>query len=396
LSNVFTDATALFAHIVGPRFVERRLPPPARFGLASPARPIAPDNGRASSADSLWTTNVAAVDALKSVSSRTFAVISTEFPHHPWTVLPTGQAHSGRGIVQPGQPLGAWHDDPQPIRTAYQNHLAQVGAVDTLVGRMLDTMSEAGTLDASMIVVVADHGVAFRPNEPFRDPPERTVLAEIASVPFFVKFPDQRDGRVEDRPVEITDLAPTIYDVIGADPTRTDGRSLRDPSNPRERAVHGWGWSPVEIPDRIGPLVRKAAARKASFLNMPVAPKGAVETFYAVGPFADRVGKRVTSFRVGSRSRLEVELVDADAYERVDPDAPWLPAAVTAVVESGSSDLPIVIAVNERVAAMVEIVEDHDMRRIDSIFWPGFLHAGRNSIDLFEFDDGVLRPIRTI
>ena len=50
-------------------------------------------------------------------------------------------------------PAEYWDDEPWLVLQGYQRYLLQVGFVDTLVGRVLRTLDEAGIYDRSLIVV---------------------------------------------------------------------------------------------------------------------------------------------------------------------------------------------------------------------------------------------------
>ncbi|MFM6977948.1 MAG: sulfatase-like hydrolase/transferase, partial [Micrococcales bacterium] len=57
--------------------------------------------------------------------------------------------------------------DPRPItsvdrrRDAYQSHLRQFVAVDSVIGDLVNTIKSSGNWDSTMIVVTADHGLTF-------------------------------------------------------------------------------------------------------------------------------------------------------------------------------------------------------------------------------------------
>ena len=92
--------------------------------------------------------------------------------------------------------------------------MLQVQYVDRLVGRLLDALRAGGLFDDAVIVVTADHGASFATGEP-RRPANRANVGVIAPVPFFVKLPGQRDGRVDDRAVRTIDVLPTIAEAAG-------------------------------------------------------------------------------------------------------------------------------------------------------------------------------------
>ena len=89
-----------------------------------------------------------------------------------------------------------------------------------------------GLYDRALVIVVADHGLSFWPNEPVRVAEEKN-WADILAVPL-VKVPHQRMSVVSDRNVEIIDVLPTIADILGAElPWVIDGRSVLESSHLR-------------------------------------------------------------------------------------------------------------------------------------------------------------------
>ena len=96
--------------------------------------------------------------------------------------------------------------------------------------------------------VVADHGMSFRLGHD-----RRLVRAEnvqdLAPVPFFLKAPGQKRGRISDRRLQTVDVLPTIADTLGVDiPWKVDGRSALAPpgsrgaarSSPRSSSTPTW------------------------------------------------------------------------------------------------------------------------------------------------------------
>ena len=119
-----------------------------------------------------------------------------------------------------------WTGDPELAIQAQQRHLLQVGYTDLALGRILDKLEKTGLYDESLVVVVADHGVSFRPHGERRRVEEGN-MEEIVFVPLFVKPPGQTEGRIVDEHARTIDILPTIADVLGVEiPWETDGRSL--------------------------------------------------------------------------------------------------------------------------------------------------------------------------
>ena len=101
---------------------------------------------------------------------------------------------------------------------------------------MIDRVKAMSLWEKALVIVTADHGVAFEPGLSRRNIVPLTA-GDIAGVPMFVKAPGQREGRVENGGARTVDLVPTIGDYLGA---RWDlpGESLRTP--PTRREIDVW------------------------------------------------------------------------------------------------------------------------------------------------------------
>ena len=85
--------------------------------------------------------------------------------------------------------------------------------------------------DDSLIVVAADHGIAFIKGRRDRRRLDRGNYGEIAPIPLFIKAPGQKKGKVNDAYVETIDILPTIFDILNINPkVKMDGRSAFSPT----------------------------------------------------------------------------------------------------------------------------------------------------------------------
>ncbi len=160
----------------------------------------------------------------------TLDLIHTELPHVPWNYLPSGQEYVTDDKGVPGTTKDAWGSDTRLITQGQQRYLLQVGYADTLLGRLLDRLRATGRYDRSLVIVTADHGVAFQP-EVSRRAVSASTFEQIADVPLFIKAPEQHQGAIDESAARNVDIVPTIADHLGSPlGWRTDGRSLRDPA----------------------------------------------------------------------------------------------------------------------------------------------------------------------
>lgn len=103
---------------------------------------------------------------------------------------------------------------------------ACISAIDSQLGRLLDTLGNRGYLDHTIIVLTADHGEAFLEHGE-RDHHPALATQELINVPLFIRLPGGRKTmRQVGLPFSHIDLLPTILDMAGLPcPSAFVGRS---------------------------------------------------------------------------------------------------------------------------------------------------------------------------
>src|SRR3954447_9593900 len=147
-------------------------------------------------------------------------------PHVPWQYLPDGKQYrrTARDPI-PGLSSNSYND-PYQIDSLYQRHMLQAGYADHELGKLLRHLKDTGLYDKSLIVVATDHGIAFDLGKRDRRTLTRQNAEEIGPIPFFLKAPGQKKGRVNPAYAESIDILPTILDVLNVNPkVKVDGRS---------------------------------------------------------------------------------------------------------------------------------------------------------------------------
>jgi hypothetical protein len=99
-----------------------------------------------------------------------------------------------------------------------EGYRRQLGYVDTLVGRIVQTLGEAGKFRAALLVFTSDHGWRFDP-----DPAFRQAANWDRRVPLIVKLPRQHGGRIVDEAVLTNRLRPLFEAAFGG---KTDSQEL--------------------------------------------------------------------------------------------------------------------------------------------------------------------------
>lgn len=116
-------------------------------------------------------------------------------------------------------------DEIRIMTTMYQDRLASLLAVDDAVHQLVQTLTDAGVLDNTVIIYTTDHGFFLGEHRiPFG---KYWPYEEALRTPLIIRGPGIPAGQVRTSPVVNVDLAPTILDLANAKPLRLmDGRSL--------------------------------------------------------------------------------------------------------------------------------------------------------------------------
>ena len=171
---------------------------------------------------------------LKPTEKPGFHFLHLVIPHDPWCYLPSGKSYLPNSGIEElslgthGSGGAEWGNDELFVNLGWQRYLLQLQFADRCLGKILDQLEVTGEFNRSLLVVVADHGMAFVAGQDRRTPANET-LADLMSVPLFIKTPQQSSGHTTDRSVETIDVLPTIADVIQMPlASVVDGASLID------------------------------------------------------------------------------------------------------------------------------------------------------------------------
>ncbi|MFQ5964292.1 MAG: sulfatase-like hydrolase/transferase [Candidatus Scalinduaceae bacterium] len=260
------------------------------------------------------------------------------FPHRPWIYLPSGKIYDNT-VNTPTR----WGNDEVETIHYFQRHLLQVGFVDKLLGKLVAKLKEVGLYDRSLIVITADHGVSFWPNDESREL-TKSNYQDILSVPLFIKKPYQHKSVISDRKVETSDILPTIAEVLDINlPWTVDGTSALKP-RPSEKTEIAFTAHPKEqiIIDSDFETKHTALERKLSLFGSGTNPNG----MFKFGIHNKLVGKRLNDIQVSGIENVEVEIDSINNYANVNPEANFLPSLIKGRIItkrnlSGSFDLAI-------------------------------------------------------
>lgn len=319
----------------------------------------------------------------------------TLLPHLPWVFLPTGQ-QTITTMSRLANPKG--FGDRDLTRHNEGRHLLQVGYVDHLLGQLVARLERADLYERALIVLVADHGVAFDRKTKDRRSVTRANVDEIAPTPFFVKAPRQSEGKVDTAFVSSVDIVPTMADLLHLKiPWKVDGRPA---SSPELQAVRRVSLPTREFDGRVSIggrewLRRRAAQRRgrarsfgtgASSIRQTGSPWGLV---YGAGPNGELLGRRAgTAPTARSDGDVRAEISQPEVWRSVRPGAAEVPTQVAGFITSGATDAKrdLAVTVNGRIEAVGRSfhMKGKPLEMFSLIVPPTALRRGRNNIDVYE------------
>jgi hypothetical protein len=331
-------------------------------------------------------------------------------PHTPWRLFPSGMSYA-RPERSPGQADAKWTAESEwPALQARQRHLLQVQYVDGLVNQFMDRLEQSGLLDTSVVVVMADHGVAFRPGQPVKGNKEKEVVdaitPEMAWVPLFVRVPGGAGGQVDDRNAMLVDILPTIAEVVGLELPANDGergQSLLGPARPSPTKL----WFQAHDSDffgvNAGSRSEFPSSRRAEAFALGAGAWGTGTDrelrLFAIGPRRDLVGEGVSALELGQPSTVGAEVDIAPFFGAVNRSTGVVPAMIegelSGDVEPASA---VALALNGRIGAVSPVFPDVDAPNAFVGLLPeAWFRDGKNDLQLYLVSttagDRTARPV---
>jgi hypothetical protein len=329
------------------------------------------------------------VDSLARSERPTLSFLHVLLPHHPWEYLPNGKLYAADLGFQPGMVGERWVGDPELAVQAQQRHLLQTGYVDLVLGRILDRLEETGQYERALVVVLADHGVSFRPHDERRRVHAGNV-GEIAFVPLFVKAPGQRAGRVVDDHVRTTDVLPTMAEHLGVElPWETDGRSVagRGAWPDRHVVVHTSSGEVVSVPVAAALAARgRALERQLELFGSGSEPPG----LFGIGPRPELIGRLVDRQTVAAPEGRSFESFGVGRY---DPTAGFAPVRVYGRLRGVPAGADVAIALRGRVVAVTRSFAHAGRTLLSAVVPEDALRPGDNAIRAYLVDGPRERPL---
>jgi Sulfatase len=323
-------------------------------------------------------------------------------PHEPREFLPDGRRYVTPDDALEGPPA---YDKPFLSRQEEQRVQLQLGYTDRVVGRVIGRLKRLGMYDDAFVVVVADHGESFdtkpTPAGPFvpgqlgfRRAVTPRNLADIASIPMFIKYPKGHGpSGIDDRYVRDVDILPTIAKTIGLPLAPVSGTPLQDPSYRGHREV--------AVGTTFDGTVRASVAdwqreRRASLERRLRLFGSGRRSLYAVGPQAGLVGKRIDDLTVLPAGAVRATIDEPQRFRNVNPRSEICPCQVAGRIKGAPpGSVTLAIAINGRIVATAEGFPAVGAKRLEwsAMIPPESLRRGRNTIEVFRSEAERLTPL---
>ena len=380
--SLASDAGIVYLHLVLPEpYVEHI--PPISDSWGNFGKHEAPERNRASGSGALepCARNVCRFASLFSAGGRpTLYVLHSLLPHVPYLYLPSGRRYGIEVPILRGISKGLWRQE-WPALQSYQRYLLQLEYTDRAVGFMMRRLRAAGLFDRALVIVVADHGVSFRHNQPRRYPTPAN-LQDIAFVPLFVKLPHQRTGRIDDGFARTIDVVPTIARALGRRiPWHVDGRPLIGRRLPRDATVSLLIGNGKYATARLSAL---RALRARALAEQLAAFGTTAPDLYRIGPHRNLLGRSVSSLPVRPSRSAGVELEGQPLLRVVDRRSDLLPTYLQGhLTGRHGHDADLAIAVNGEIAAVTRTFDQGGQTKFAAMVPEDVMHDGRNDVSVF-------------
>ena len=272
-------------------------------------------------------------------------------PHVPWQYLPDSRRYRRQANDPiPGLSNQSYKWQSQ-LDVLLQRHFLQTGFADHMLRDLWKHLKAEGMWDKSLIVVAADHGVAF-PQARERRRLSRQNAGEIAPIPLLIKAPGQKQGKTDDAWVSTIDILPTIFDTLDLDPrVKMDGRSAYSDEVQQRDTLHielRNSFEGLDVP--ASDFVRER--QRIIDRNHALLGTGAdgPDRIYRIGPHQELLGKSPEGLQP-----LDVDFSYASDYKNVDPSSPFIPSFVVGQVQGGGKGgRDVAVAVNGKIVGVGE------------------------------------------
>jgi hypothetical protein len=286
----------------------------------------------------------------------TFWMKHVLLPHGPYLYLPSGaRTRAGSSDPLPGMLTVPGFHDAFLTRHNEQRYLLQLGFVDRLLGRLLRRLHRLGMYDDTLIAVTADHGIAFQVGVDTRRRASPSNVEELTPVPFIIKAPGQRDGRVSRAYARTLDMAPTIAGVLDYRlGYPADGRSAFSRAVRRRRTI---GLTTRDFSRAVRISGRRWEARRRRVVRRRLRQLGSgdlASLYTGIGPSRGLLGRRPDVIARASAAGVRGSIARAGELGHVRRSAGIVPSQIAGDLHGGApgEKRDLAVAVNGRIEAV--------------------------------------------
>jgi hypothetical protein len=265
---------------------------------------------------------IASIRRPKDPNERALYFVHVLIPHQPWKYLPSGRRYPERTLGDGRFAVaGKWTSEPWPVESTHQRHLMQTAIADRMVGDLVKRLKDAGLYDRSLMIVTADHGMAFYPGQQARASITNTTAPDVLWVPLFIKRPGQQKAEVSNVNYQHVDLVPTIADLKGLHvPWAMDGVSWADPSAAKSTSSQKVFYPRPGLRRVFEGPPNQAIVLKKGVPERLLRPQDGYMGWFEFGPHADLVGRRVNELPTAGGGGT-ASVVGLDEYHHIDPSS---------------------------------------------------------------------------
>lgn len=300
-------------------------------------------------------------------------------PHYPWLYLPSGQRYNGGEQLGRSESKYEWGGNETLVEQATLRYALQLEHTDLLLGLLLDALEQQSAFKDTLLIVVADHGIAFSPNAAVRNATAATI-SDVARVPLFIKYPQQSSAEVDDRPAQTLDVLATVADVLDIElRAPTEGVSLRQAAPTTVSAVQrelvgDSGRAATKLPDVLPPSASQAVWQE-------LARSGSAIKALAQGPLRTLYGRAEPA--VALRPGVSLTPEHPEWYRGVASDSAFLPVLFTGEIQGTMKPQSVAIALNGTIAGTARSWIDGERHRVAVMLDPTAFIDGDNTLNAY-------------
>lgn len=327
-------------------------------------------------------------------------------PHTPWIYLPDGRRYNGEQLPGREPASYSWQSEQVLVEQGMLRYALQLEYLDKLLGGVLDSLQSSANFDPAMLVVVADHGLAFSAGQSFRNATADS-LAAIARVPLFIKYPGQREAVNDNSAGQTIDVLPTILNSLGiAAPATIQGQALGPDvrAETRQRSIAELATSAPGFEEML------SNSSNAAFHTV-VTPGQSAQQSLAQGAGKQFMGAELAAlseFKRNSTVDVTAQLSRPELFRDIDLAKGFLPVVLSAKLSSQAiteqasaaaensataehSAADYLVALNGRIAGSAKSYAHGE--QLSLLLNPEGFIQGKNDIQLLQLRGSELRPV---